>query len=168
VWWWCRLAKDWGWLAVSGELWDGWYLSEIYREIESEQVIMLERAGVTLVGEHVKHIAVGRVASAEISAVGFQREDIDINILSPSKVPVLYRWVSHQSQCLSLPCWDNFATMATTARHRLAGWEVSQAVSRNCIWQVCSSCRQIAQFLPKNAWTGRNMGLTICRVLWVH
>jgi len=52
---------------------------------------MLERAGVTLVGEHVKHIAVGRVASAEISAVGFQREDIDINILSPSKVPVLYR-----------------------------------------------------------------------------
>ena len=94
---------------------------------------MLERAGVTLVGEHVKHIAVGRVASAEISAVGFQREDIDINILSPSKVPVLYRWVSHQSQCLSLPCWDNFATMPSTAQHRLAGWEVSQAVSRNCI-----------------------------------
>ena len=56
-------------------------------------VIMLERAGVTLVGEHVRHIAVGRVATAEISAVGFQREDIDINILSPSKVPVLYRWV---------------------------------------------------------------------------
>ena len=53
---------------------------------------MLERAGVTLVGEHVRHIAVGRVATAEISAVGFQREDIDINILSPSKVPVLYRW----------------------------------------------------------------------------
>ena len=58
----------------------------------------MERAGVTLVGEHVKHIAVGRVASAEISAVGFQREDIDINILSPSKVPVLYRWV-HAGQC---------------------------------------------------------------------
>ena len=56
-------------------------------------LIMLERAGVTLVGEHVRHIAVGRVATAEISAVGFQREDIDINILSPSKVPVLYRWV---------------------------------------------------------------------------
>ena len=55
---------------------------------------MLERAGVSLVGEHVRHIAVGRVATAEISAVGFQREDIDINILSPSKVPVLYRWVS--------------------------------------------------------------------------
>ena len=45
---------------------------------------MLERAGVSLVGEHVKHIAVGRVATAEISAVGFQREDIDINILSPA------------------------------------------------------------------------------------
>ena len=55
---------------------------------------MLERAGVTLVGDHVRHIAVGRVAQAEISAVGFQREDIDINILSPSKVPVLYRWVA--------------------------------------------------------------------------
>ena len=41
---------------------------------------MLERAGVTLVGDHVRHIAVGRVAQAEISAVGFQREDIDINI----------------------------------------------------------------------------------------
>ena len=62
-------------------------------------LIMLERAGVTLVGEHVRHIAVGRVATAEISAVGFQREDIDINILSPSKVPVLYRWVA--SVCLS-------------------------------------------------------------------
>ena len=46
-----------------------------------------------LVGEHVKRIAVGCVANAEISAMGFQREDIDINILSPSKVPVLYRWV---------------------------------------------------------------------------
>ena len=60
---------------------------------DSAGCTMLERAGVTLVGEHVKHIAVGRVANAEISAVGFQREDIDINILSPSKVPVLYRWV---------------------------------------------------------------------------
>ena len=60
---------------------------------------MMERSGVTLVGEHVKHIAVGRVASAEISAVGFQREDFDINILSPSKVPVLYRWVPlHHTQ----------------------------------------------------------------------
>jgi len=65
--------------------------SEIYSNKISEHGNMLERAGVTLVGEHVKHIAVGRVASAEISAVGFQREDIDINILSPSKVPVLYR-----------------------------------------------------------------------------
>ena len=52
---------------------------------------MLERSGVQLVGDHVKHVASGRVATAEISAVGFQREDIDINILSPSKVPVLYR-----------------------------------------------------------------------------
>ena len=47
--------------------------------------------GVQLIGDHVKHISVGRVASAELSAVGFQRDDIDINILSPAKVPVLYR-----------------------------------------------------------------------------
>lgn len=47
--------------------------------------------GVQLVGDHVKHIAVGKVANAELSAVGFQRDDIDINILSPAKVPVLYR-----------------------------------------------------------------------------
>ncbi len=47
--------------------------------------------GVQLVGDHVKHISVGRVANAELSAVGFQRDDIDINILSPAKVPVLYR-----------------------------------------------------------------------------
>jgi hypothetical protein len=59
----------------------------------SAMVSMLDRAGVQLVGEHVKHIAVGRVASAELSAVGFQREDVDINILSPAKVPVAYRWV---------------------------------------------------------------------------
>ena len=52
---------------------------------------MLDRAGVTLVGERSGHIAVGRVATSEIAATGFQREDIDINILSPSKVPVLYR-----------------------------------------------------------------------------
>lgn len=54
---------------------------------------MLERGGVQLVGDHVKHVAAGKVATAEISAVGFQREDIDINILSPSKVPVLYRLI---------------------------------------------------------------------------
>ena len=47
--------------------------------------------GVQLVGDHVKHIAVGKVANAELSAVGFQRDDIDINILSPAKVPVSYR-----------------------------------------------------------------------------
>lgn len=44
-------------------------------------------------GDHVKHVAAGKAATAEISAVGFQREDIDINILSPSKVPVLYRLI---------------------------------------------------------------------------
>ena len=93
---------------------------------------MLERAGVTLVGEHVKHIAVGRVASAEISAVGFQREDIDINILSPSKVPVLYRWVS----CLVAGpgrLWT-VSQQEPQPGPGLPGWQVSQTVSRNCIF----------------------------------
>ena len=52
---------------------------------------MMDRAGVQLVGDHVKHISVGKVANAELSAVGFQRDDVDINILSPAKVPVSYR-----------------------------------------------------------------------------
>ena len=84
---------------------------------------MLERAGVSLVGEHVRHIAVGRVATAEISAVGFQREDIDINILSPSKVPVLYRWVS------LLGAWPGPAL--TGGQAPITGWgrEVSQLSS---------------------------------------
>jgi hypothetical protein len=52
---------------------------------------MLDRSAVQLVGDHVKHISVGNVAVAELSAVGFQRDDVDINILSPAKVPVAYR-----------------------------------------------------------------------------
>ena len=51
----------------------------------------MDRAGVQLIGDHVKHIPVGNAATAELSAVGFQRDDVDINILSPAKVPVSYR-----------------------------------------------------------------------------
>lgn len=51
----------------------------------------MDRAGVQLIGDHVKHIAVGGSATAELSAVGYQRDDVDINILSPAKVPVSYR-----------------------------------------------------------------------------
>ena len=125
-----------------------WVLrSEIYWNKISEHENMLERAGVTLVGEHVKHIAVGRVASAEISAVGFQREDIDINILSPSKVPVLYRWVTRAVLTVSQPA----PTQHHHHHHPLLGWwEVSQAVSRNCTWQVCNHCPTCSQnFQPK-------------------
>ena len=89
---------------------------------------MLERAGVSLVGEHVRHIAVGRVATAEISAVGFQREDIDINILSPSKVPVLYRWVSRRP--------------GPTAHHSVAAGRVRNHHDRilqvhQTVWKIC-------------------------------
>ena len=87
---------------------------------------MLERAGVSLVGDHVRHIAVGKVAQAEISAVGFQREDIDINILSPSKVPVLYRWVVVTSRpagpaCPSVGLGQDFATL-NILTHLTEGW----------------------------------------------
>ena len=65
---------------------------------------MMDRAGVQLVGDHVKHISVGKVANAELSAVGFQRDDVDINILSPAKVPVSYRY---SRRCLVFPGFRN-------------------------------------------------------------
>ena len=46
---------------------------------------------VNVIGELVQHVESGQEASCEISAVGFSRENIDINVLSPSKVPVSYR-----------------------------------------------------------------------------
>ena len=45
----------------------------------------------SVVGEAVKHTAARSKAVCEISAVGFNRKDIDVNVLSPSKVPVTYR-----------------------------------------------------------------------------
>ena len=44
----------------------------------------------SIVGEVVKHTSARTKATCEISATGFAREDIDVNILSPSKVPVSY------------------------------------------------------------------------------
>ena len=49
------------------------------------------RQAATVVGEAVKHTAARSKATCEISAVGFQRKEIDVNVLSPSKVPVTYR-----------------------------------------------------------------------------
>ena len=46
---------------------------------------------VNVIGELVQHVESGQEASCELSAVGFSRESIDINVLSPSKVPVSYR-----------------------------------------------------------------------------
>ena len=45
----------------------------------------------TVIGEVVKHTAARTKATCEISAPGFTREDVDVNILSPSKIPVSYR-----------------------------------------------------------------------------
>ncbi|XP_040577055.1 filamin-A [Lepeophtheirus salmonis] len=45
----------------------------------------------TVIGDVIRHIAAESVASCEISAIGFHREDIQINILSPSKVPITYK-----------------------------------------------------------------------------
>jgi hypothetical protein len=46
---------------------------------------------VNVIGELVQHVEAGQEASCELSAVGFNRESVDINVLSPSKVPVSYR-----------------------------------------------------------------------------
>jgi len=46
----------------------------------------------TVIGEVVKHTAARTKATCEISALGYSREDIDVNVLSPSKIPVSYRW----------------------------------------------------------------------------
>ena len=45
----------------------------------------------SIVGDVVQHVAAGQEATCEFTAVGFTKENIDINILSPSKVPVSYR-----------------------------------------------------------------------------
>jgi hypothetical protein len=45
----------------------------------------------TVIGEVVKHTAARRKATCEILAQGYSREDVDVNILSPSKIPVSYR-----------------------------------------------------------------------------
>ena len=44
----------------------------------------------TIVGEVVKHTSARSKATCEISARGFSREDVDVNILTPSKVPASY------------------------------------------------------------------------------
>ena len=44
----------------------------------------------TIVGEAVRHTSARIKATCEISAVGHSREDIDVNVLSPSKAPVSY------------------------------------------------------------------------------
>ena len=52
----------------------------------------MEERKASVVGEAVKHTAARSKALCEISAVGFERKDIEVNVLSPSKVPVTYRW----------------------------------------------------------------------------
>ena len=46
---------------------------------------------INIIGDIVQHVSAGQEAVCELSAVGYTRENIDINILSPSKVPVSYR-----------------------------------------------------------------------------
>ena len=49
-------------------------------------------SAVSVVGDVVQHVAAGQEAAAEFAAAAdVARESIDINILSPSKVPVSYR-----------------------------------------------------------------------------
>ena len=53
----------------------------------------------TVIGEVVKHTAARTKATCEISAPGFTREDVDVNILSPSKIPVSYRLARDKVDC---------------------------------------------------------------------
>ena len=48
------------------------------------------RKSATIVGEAVRHTSARIKATCEISAVDYSREDIDVNVLSPSKAPVSY------------------------------------------------------------------------------
>ena len=51
-----------------------------------------ELDSVNVIGDIVQHVAAGQEATCEFTAsAGITRESIDINILSPSKVPVSYR-----------------------------------------------------------------------------
>jgi hypothetical protein len=69
----------------------------------------------TVIGEVVKHTAAKTKATCEISAPGFTREDVDVNILSPSKIPVSYRC----EKCLR---WRyNFLTSALFAVNEATG-----------------------------------------------
>ena len=52
---------------------------------------MKSREAATIVGEAVRHSSARSKATCEISAVGYAREDVDVNVLSPTKVPVSYR-----------------------------------------------------------------------------
>jgi hypothetical protein len=45
----------------------------------------------TVIGVVVNQSAARTKATCEISAQGYSREDVDVNILSPSKIPVSYR-----------------------------------------------------------------------------
>ena len=57
----------------------------------SNAVAGVPGAGLSIIGDIVQHVAAGQEACAEFSAVEIARENIDVNILSPSKVPVSYR-----------------------------------------------------------------------------
>ena len=50
-----------------------------------------QKAVASIVGEAVRHTSARTKATCEISAVGYVREDIDVNVLSTSKVPFSYR-----------------------------------------------------------------------------
>ena len=56
---------------------------------------MESRKAASIVGEAVRHTSARTKATCEISAVDYPREDIDVNVLSPSKAPVSYRYVDN-------------------------------------------------------------------------
>nr|CAD7464311.1 unnamed protein product [Timema tahoe] len=55
------------------------------------QVPVMTGAKMAILGEAVRLVASGANATFELSAVGFSRDDIEVNIISPSKRPVTAR-----------------------------------------------------------------------------
>ena len=66
------------------------WLDELKKSKLSDNLKMEGRKTATIVGEAVRHTSARIKATCEISAVGYSREDIDVNVLSPSKAPVSY------------------------------------------------------------------------------
>ena len=70
------------------------WLNALKKRKLRDNLNMEGRKTATIVGEAVRHTSARIKATCEISAVGYSREDIDVNVLSPSKAPVSYGYAN--------------------------------------------------------------------------